>query len=60
MQNIDPYFLLIMEKPIYEKLARLREDLVKEHIDAIQELLLKYYDSHTQIMITKDYWRVIE
>jgi len=50
-----------MDEETIKKLDTLRHNMVADAgVHRIMELLLKYYPAGTQVVITKDYWKIEE
>lgn len=43
-----------------EALERLRTDITNQAAKELQKILLQYYPIGTEIVVTKDYWKVKE
>lgn len=43
-----------------EALERLRTDITNQAAKELQKILLRYYPIGTEIVVTKDYWKVKE
>jgi hypothetical protein len=49
-----------MKEENFESLSRLREKITLGPVNELMRILLEYYPKGTKLIITKDYWNIVD